>query len=261
MVNPRYIAGKRRRRRTMCGQCTWLLFCLSFTLTVEPCVVSAPDYCSVIYTHCWTMCGQVVSAPDYCSVCHLHSLLCVVSAPDYCSVIYTHCWTMCGQVVSAPDYCSVCHLHSLLNHLWSGSQCTWLLFCHLHSLLNHLWSGAQCPAFVLSIVYTHCCQCMKLTSNLYFYCPPGHMPGSIMSVLGLVGLVSVYCDWVWQQVWSAACVLGWQLKMVEADMLGMWLERQAPNKQICVCGLIIVWCEMCWCDPFVIWSGGEGTDS
>ena len=36
------------------------------------------------------------------------------------------------------------------------------------------------------------------------------MPGVIGSVLGLVGPVSVYCDWVRWTVWCAATISVWQ---------------------------------------------------
>ena len=32
----------------------------------------------------------------------------------------------------------------------------------------------------------------------------------VMAALGLVGPVSVYCDWVRQKVWSAASISVWQ---------------------------------------------------
>ena len=35
-------------------------------------------------------------------------------------------------------------------------------------------------------------------------------PGVIGSVLGLVGPVSVYCDWVRWNVWSAASISVWR---------------------------------------------------
>ena len=39
---------------------------------------------------------------------------------------------------------------------------------------------------------------------------PTRLPGVIGSVLGLVGPVSVYCDWVRWKVWSAASISVWQ---------------------------------------------------
>ena len=39
---------------------------------------------------------------------------------------------------------------------------------------------------------------------------PCQAPGVIGSVLGLVGLVSVYCDWVRRKVWSATSISVWQ---------------------------------------------------
>ena len=39
---------------------------------------------------------------------------------------------------------------------------------------------------------------------------PCQAPGLIGSVLGLVGLVSLYCDWVRYKVWSATSISVWQ---------------------------------------------------
>ena len=39
---------------------------------------------------------------------------------------------------------------------------------------------------------------------------PAKAPGVIGSALGLVGLVSVYCDWVRWKVWSATSISVWQ---------------------------------------------------
>ena len=40
--------------------------------------------------------------------------------------------------------------------------------------------------------------------------PSCQAPGVIGSVLGLVGPVSVYCDWVRWKVWFATCISVWQ---------------------------------------------------
>ena len=62
------------------------------------------------------------------------------------------------------------------------------------------------------------------------------MPGIIGSVLGLVGLVSVYCDWVRWKVWSADFISVWQhVKLSEQvrpwDTLACcWGVKQPTNK-------------------------------
>ena len=48
------------------------------------------------------------------------------------------------------------------------------------------------------------------TSDLVLQWLPCQAPGVIGSVLGLVGPVSVYCDWVRWKVWSATSISVWQ---------------------------------------------------
>ena len=48
------------------------------------------------------------------------------------------------------------------------------------------------------------------TSDLKIGTPVATLPGVIGPVLGLVGLVSVYCDWVRWKVWSATSISVWQ---------------------------------------------------
>ena len=66
---------------------------------------------------------------------------------------------------------------------------------------------------------------------------PCQAPGVMGSVLGLVGPVSVYCDWVRWKVWSAASISVWPAarKVVGVDpslrYTGMLLGREATNKQ------------------------------
>ena len=66
---------------------------------------------------------------------------------------------------------------------------------------------------------------------------PAKAPGVIGSALGLVGLVSVYCDWVRKKVWSATSISVWQqVKLSEQirpwDTLACcWDVKQSTNKQ------------------------------
>ena len=65
---------------------------------------------------------------------------------------------------------------------------------------------------------------------------PCQEPGGIGSVLGLVGSVSVYCDWVRWKVWSATSTSVWQhIKLSEQicprDTLACcWDVEQASNQ-------------------------------
>ena len=67
---------------------------------------------------------------------------------------------------------------------------------------------------------------------------PCQAPGFIGSVLGLVGPVSVYCDWVRWTVWSATSVSVWQhIKLSEqirpwGTLACCWDIKQPTNKQI-----------------------------
>ena len=67
---------------------------------------------------------------------------------------------------------------------------------------------------------------------------PCQAPGVIGSALGLVGPVSVYCDWVRWKVWSATCISVWQhVKLSEQirpwDTLACcWDVKQPTNKQL-----------------------------
>ena len=51
---------------------------------------------------------------------------------------------------------------------------------------------------------------MPVTQTLALQCLPYQAPGVIGSELGLVGLVSVYCDWVRWKAGSATSVSVWQ---------------------------------------------------
>ena len=67
---------------------------------------------------------------------------------------------------------------------------------------------------------------------------PCQAPGVIGSALGLVGPVSVYCDWVRWKVWSATSISVWQhVKLSEQirpwDALACcWDVKQPTNKQL-----------------------------
>ena len=67
--------------------------------------------------------------------------------------------------------------------------------------------------------------------------PPCQEPGVVGSVLGLVGPVSVYCDWVRWKVWSATSVSVWQhVQLSEQirpwDTLACcWDVKHPTNKQ------------------------------
>ena len=56
------------------------------------------------------------------------------------------------------------------------------------------------------------------TSDLKIGTPVATLPGVIGSALGLVGLVSVYCDWVRWKVWSATSICVIARKIVWADL-------------------------------------------
>ena len=51
---------------------------------------------------------------------------------------------------------------------------------------------------------------IPVTSKLTLQWLPRQAPGVIGSALGLIGRVSVYCDWVRWKVWSAASISVWQ---------------------------------------------------
>ena len=78
------------------------------------------------------------------------------------------------------------------------------------------------------------------TSDLKIGTPwlPCQAPGVIGSALGLVGPVSVYCDWVRWKVWSATSISVWQhVKLSEQirpwDTLACcWGVKQPTNKQL-----------------------------
>ena len=65
---------------------------------------------------------------------------------------------------------------------------------------------------------------------------PCQAPSAVGSVLGLVGPVSVYCDWVRWKVWSATSISVWQhVKLSEqirpGDTLACcWNAKQPTNK-------------------------------
>ena len=65
---------------------------------------------------------------------------------------------------------------------------------------------------------------------------PCQTPGIIGSALGLVGPVSVYCDWVRQKVWSAASISVWQhvklsVQIRPWDTLACCWDVQQPTNQ------------------------------
>ena len=70
---------------------------------------------------------------------------------------------------------------------------------------------------------------------------PCQAPGVIWSVLGLVGPVSVYCDWVRWKVWSPTFISVWQhVKLSERSVPGIHLHvagtlsNQQRTKFLCV---------------------------
>ena len=63
------------------------------------------------------------------------------------------------------------------------------------------------PAFAMGIYPS---EVMPVTWKLVLQWLRCQAPGTIGSVLGLVGPVSVYCDWVRQKVWSAISIPVWQ---------------------------------------------------
>ena len=77
----------------------------------------------------------------------------------------------------------------------------------------------------------------SLTSDLKIGTPVATLPGITGSALGLVGLMSVYCDWMSLQVQSATSVLVWQqVNLSEQinfwDTLACcWDMEQATSKQ------------------------------
>ena len=66
---------------------------------------------------------------------------------------------------------------------------------------------------------------------------PCQAPGVIGSVVGLIGPVSVYCDWVRWKVWSATSISAWQHVKLSVhirpwDTLACcWDDKQATNQQ------------------------------
>ena len=85
------------------------------------------------------------------------------------------------------------------------------------------------------------------------------LPGVIGSALGLVGPVSVYCDWVRWKVWSAASISVWQhvklsVQIRPWDTLACcWDDKEPTNKQTNLCvqeenTLILSWIE--WISSF-----------
>ena len=62
---------------------------------------------------------------------------------------------------------------------------------------------------------------IPLTSKLALQWLPCQAPGFIGSGLELVGLVSLYCDWVTWQVWFATSVSVWQHVQV-FEQMGPW---------------------------------------
>ena len=90
------------------------------------------------------------------------------------------------------------------------------------------------------------------------------MPGMIGSALGLVGLVSVYCDWVRWKVWSATSVSVWQyVKLSEQihpwdTLVCCWdVKQPTNNNQTCFLVLPFHWqcsvdTEMCFNRSFLV---------
>ena len=76
------------------------------------------------------------------------------------------------------------------------------------------------------------------TSDLALQWLPRQAPGVIGSVLGLVGAVSVYCDWVRWKFWFATSLSMWQhIKLSEQihpwDTLARcWDAKQLTNRQL-----------------------------
>ena len=164
-------------------------------------------------------------------------------------------------------------LHSWTRPLESNSSdriwgvCTWFLFCVFYT---PVWSKLS-PSFVF-LGYDsgrpHYCwwpprwpsgkasasraedpwfeSCLRRdfsgsshTSDLKIGTPVATLPSTwhTGSALGLVGLVSVYCDWVRWKVWSATSISVWQhVKLSEQirpwDTLACcWDVKQPTNKQ------------------------------
>ena len=80
---------------------------------------------------------------------------------------------------------------------------------------------------------------IPVTSKLALQWLPCQAPGVIGSALGLVGPVSVYCDWVRWKVWSAASISVWQhvklsVQIRPWDTLACcWDDKQPTNKTNC----------------------------
>ena len=80
---------------------------------------------------------------------------------------------------------------------------------------------------------SHTCDLKKLTLQWL----PCQAPGVIGSVLGLVGLASVYCDWVRWKVWSATSISVWQHVQLSEQIRPWdtfaccWDVKQPTNKQ------------------------------
>ena len=80
-------------------------------------------------------------------------------------------------------------------------------------------------------------QLIPVTSKLALHWLPCQAPGVVGSVLGLVGSVSVYCDWVRWKVWSATSISVWEhVKLSEQirprDTLACcWDVKQPTNQQ------------------------------
>ena len=78
---------------------------------------------------------------------------------------------------------------------------------------------------------------IPVTQKLALQWLPCQAPGVIGSTLGLVGPVSIYCDWVRWKVWSATSISVWQHVLLSEqirpwDTLACcWDVKQATNKQ------------------------------
>ena len=69
--------------------------------------------------------------------------------------------------------------------------------------------GGGGSSFAFSVFFSFCSLLISLSRVLQWL--PCQTPGVIVSVLGLVGPVSVYCDWVRWRVGSATSIAVWQL--------------------------------------------------
>ena len=133
-----------------------------------------------------------------------------------------------------------------------------LLFCHKPPCWPSAWgiclrsgrSGVRIP------LATGCFPgwVIPVTSKLALQWLHCQVPCIIGSVLGLVGLVSVYCYWVRHKVWSATFISVWQhvklsVQIRPWDTLAcFWDVKQATNTQTYVHKTQIFYCFLYSCD-------------